>query len=74
MQGLAAVHVLLMAFEPELPTWQLALSLGCNLFYWMLLQTFPFIQLTDPAFIVSCGIHLLYAQIMQLKLTHSLRC
>ncbi len=49
-------HVVLMVFESTLLSfWQLALSLGCHCVYYQLLSTFPFIQLTDPIFILSCG-------------------
>jgi hypothetical protein len=38
----------------SVPWAQTLFSLGCHAVYGVLLNNFPFIQLTDPTFIVSC--------------------
>jgi hypothetical protein len=48
------MHVLLMVFE-KMSFWLLLFSLCSHLFYSLLLRDFPFIQLSDPVFITSCG-------------------
>jgi hypothetical protein len=46
-------HVLLLLFE-RLP-WQLVLlGMGSHVCYFQLLKSFPFLQLTAPAFLLSC--------------------
>lgn len=49
-----AVLVGLYVFE-RFPTYMIGVGLFTNLVYFGLLQTFPFIMLTSPNFILSCG-------------------
>ena len=44
----------LYVFE-RFPTYMIGVGLFTNLVYFGLLQTFPFIMLTSPNFILSCG-------------------
>lgn len=49
-----AVLIGLYVFE-RFPTFMIGVGLFTNLVYFGLLQTFPFIMLTSPNFILSCG-------------------
>uniref|UniRef100_A0A452E0V2 Protein TEX261 n=1 Tax=Capra hircus TaxID=9925 RepID=A0A452E0V2_CAPHI len=49
-----AVLIGLYVFE-RFPTYMIGVGLFTNLVYFGLLQTFPFIMLTSPNFILSCG-------------------
>lgn len=49
-----AVLIGLYVFE-HFPTGMIGVGLFTNLVYFGLLQTFPFIMLTSPNFILSCG-------------------
>lgn len=49
-----AVLIGLYVFE-HFPTSMIGVGLFTNLVYFGLLQTFPFIMLTSPNFILSCG-------------------
>uniref|UniRef100_A0ABI7XNV0 Protein TEX261 n=1 Tax=Felis catus TaxID=9685 RepID=A0ABI7XNV0_FELCA len=50
-----AVLIGLYVFE-RFPTFMIGVGLFTNLVYFGLLQTFPFIMLTSPNFILSCGL------------------
>ncbi|MBV94337.1 hypothetical protein ESR_03115, partial [Eschrichtius robustus] len=50
-----AVLIGLYVFE-RFPTYMIGVGLFTNLVYFGLLQTFPFIMLTSPNFILSCGL------------------
>lgn len=50
----AAVLIGLYIFE-HFPSFMIGVGLFTNLVYFGLLQTFPFIMLTSPNFILSCG-------------------
>ena len=50
-----AVLIGLYVFE-HFPTGMIGVGLFTNLVYFGLLQTFPFIMLTSPNFILSCGL------------------
>ncbi|KAM9585079.1 protein TEX261 isoform 1-T1 [Trichechus inunguis] len=50
-----AVLIGLFVFE-HFPTYMIGVGLFTNLVYFGLLQTFPFIMLTSPNFILSCGL------------------
>ena len=54
VQFSTAVLIGLYVFE-RFPTYMIGVGLFTNLVYFGLLQTFPFIMLTSPNFILSCG-------------------
>lgn len=54
LQFSTAVLIGLYVFE-RFPTSMIGVGLFTNLVYFGLLQTFPFIMLTSPNFILSCG-------------------
>ncbi|KAI8578370.1 hypothetical protein K450DRAFT_247565 [Umbelopsis ramanniana AG] len=51
------IHVCLWIFDRK-PFFQILFSLACHGVYSMNLQTFPFISLTSPPFLASCGTYL----------------
>jgi hypothetical protein len=53
-KAVVCLHVLLLILE-DLPWWGVLFGLASHLLYFQMLANYPFLELTDPVFIGSCG-------------------
>ena len=53
LQAVLVLHLLCLG---TLPLWPLLFSLAAHLFYALLLDSFPYIQLSSPSFVISCAL------------------
>ena len=52
--AVVAIQFFLAAVD-RLPLWASLLSIGSHAVYWQNLRRFPVVKLTDPIFLLSCG-------------------